>query len=313
MAQGFHSLRSLKNVLQVNPNTVRQNGVDHLFLNPYAGPMAARLLSLEWSATGVRYPTLGEFGSVKNLWFWMTTSGHPDELRTMDSREINWIQKLTVSQTDKTPLYRKGEDICNFRAIILVGKFLQMRRMKNFPLLTEQQEKMPWMIYRTESVGHLRSLTRYSDWYCKAMKAVYFLLKKESTENVDVVANGDLDQAVYDINSLDNNESAYPYTADLLATIVPEPLPVVVAPKEPREANKPSKKKKKWKKTNQESLIEAMAENSEETTQEPNPDAGPVISSADAAEDVVSPQNLADEPSTVPELEVAGVSANDNL
>ena len=69
---------------------------------------------------------------------------------------------------------------------------------------------------------------------------------------------------------------------------------------------------KKWKKTNQESLVEAMAENSEETAQEPKPDTDPVISSADATEEAVSPQNLADEPSTVLELEAAGLSADYN-
>jgi hypothetical protein len=219
------SLKSLKSVLQVNPNHVRVNGKDHIFLNPFTGPQPARILSLEWNSALIRYPTLGKFNSVKNLWFWMTTEGHPDVLRTLKSREINGIQKLTVSATDRTPLYRKGPNVDNFRAIIMVGKYLQLRRMVDFPFLEDGQEELPWMIYKTERDGGLKSLSRYSEWYCKAAKSVYNLIREERTtkgpaSKVDSILNGKLHKAAVDNGFLDNPYAVYPYTADLLSTIV---------------------------------------------------------------------------------------------
>lgn len=241
MSKVFHSFQDMCGSLQPNPNSFRESGVDHLSLSPYSGPIAARQMSLEWAAGTFQYPGLGKFAGARNLWFWLTTVGHPDIFREANSHDLQRLQHMTVQPNDRRRVYNKDQGkITNFHAIILTGKYLQLRKMHGFKLLEPAQEEMPWMSYRIERGSNLRSLTKYSFWYSKAMKALYKLLKEELTTGEDMIANGKFHELMVAGGYLDVKDAVYPYTKELLEKIVGTP-----AQEQPKSEQKPRNKYKK--------------------------------------------------------------------
>lgn len=150
------SFKELKRVFSKNPNMYKADGVDHVRVSPYGKTELGKWLSPEFSRK-VTVPHLGEFASVRNLWVWLTTEGHPDQIRGVNPKSLErWVKSIKV---------KKGNSLRLFTEIICYAKYQQLVQHK--PKL--EDSGVPLLVYQESKEG-FRTTMPYEQWYVSAAR-----------------------------------------------------------------------------------------------------------------------------------------------
>jgi hypothetical protein len=150
------SFKELKRVFSKNPNLYKADGQDHVRISPYGNTELGKWLSPEFSRK-VIVPPLGEFASVRNLWIWLTTDGHPDQVRSVNPKSLErWVKSIKV---------KKGNSLRLFGEIICYAKYQQFLQHK--PKLTDAG--LPLLVYQESKEG-FRTTMPYEQWYVSAVR-----------------------------------------------------------------------------------------------------------------------------------------------
>lgn len=152
------NFRELKKLLQKNPNIFKEEGVDHIRLSPYSNTNIGKWLSPEYNKK-ITLPVLGEFSSVRNFWVWLTTEGHPDQIRSINPKNLEkWLRENTL---------KKGKSLKYFTILIGYAKYQQLLKYK--PELEDLD--LPLLVY-TETKERFRATVSYETWYVALMSNI---------------------------------------------------------------------------------------------------------------------------------------------
>lgn len=150
------SFKELKRVFSKNPNLYKADGADHIRISPYGKTELGKWLSPEYSRK-VTIPHLGEFASVRNLWIWLTTEGHPDQIRSVNPKDLErWVKSTKV---------KKGDSLPYFTELIGYAKYQQLVQHK--PRL--EDTGMALLVYQESKEGFRTSMP-YEQWYVSMAK-----------------------------------------------------------------------------------------------------------------------------------------------
>jgi len=170
------SFKELKRVFSKNPNLYKQDGSDHIRVSPYGKTELGKWLSPEYSRK-VTVPHLGEFASVRNLWIWLTTEGHPDQIRGVNPKDLErWVKSTKV---------KKGNSLPYFTEIIGYAKYQQLVQHKprledsGFALLVYQESKEGFRTSMPYEQWYVSMARNAMDAYLNNRKPVFFVENKE--------------------------------------------------------------------------------------------------------------------------------------
>lgn len=175
------SFKELKRVFSKNPNLYKQDGADHVRISPYGKTELGKWLSPEYSRK-VTIPHLGEFASVRNLWIWLTTEGHPDQIRSVNPKDLErWV---------KTTKVKKGSSLPYFTELIGYAKYQQLVQHKpkledsTFPLLVYQESKEGFRTSMPYEQWYVSMARNALDAFMNGRKPVFFV----DNEEIDIEA-----------------------------------------------------------------------------------------------------------------------------
>ena len=166
------SFKELKRVFSKNPNLYKQDGSDHIRISPYGKTELGKWLSPEYSRK-VTIPHLGEFASVRNLWIWLTTEGHPDQIRSVNPKDLErWVKSTKV---------KKGDSLPYFTELIGYAKYQQLVQHKpkledsGFALLVYQESKEGFRTSMPYEQWYVSMARNAMDAYTNNRKPVFFV------------------------------------------------------------------------------------------------------------------------------------------
>ena len=102
-----------------HPNSLLEEGVDHINISSQSKTHLGKLLDPSYFKV-IRYPCIGKFNSVLNLWYWLKSEEMDDRLRSYTGVKLKSI-------APRPPSYK---NVTNFKAIIAYATYL---KLKDYP------------------------------------------------------------------------------------------------------------------------------------------------------------------------------------
>lgn len=136
----------------VNPNSLGEDGVDHICVSPYAKTELGKALANE-VPLDVRHKIFGKFRSITGFWYYIKSKERDDRCRKLVGKGLkDFTRNLTLSE------------VKNFRAIILDTCWMKIQQ---YPAIREELAKstLPFECYFEDRSTHLRQRPNYFAWF----------------------------------------------------------------------------------------------------------------------------------------------------
>jgi len=133
---------------------MKQDGVDHIRIMPYAETMIGRISSQEWRKVFF-IPQLGEFTSATCFANWISTGD---------------------KQARHDPKYRCTSTIRGYRNFVLYAKFYQLCSMRS--ALEAHMKDLPFVVYKQHESG-IKELDRWTDYPSEIKSMIQHIIDPE--------------------------------------------------------------------------------------------------------------------------------------
>lgn len=161
-----------------HPNSLLEEGVDHINISSQSKTHLGKLLDPSYFKV-IRYPCIGKFNSVLNLWYWLKSEEMDDRLRNYTGAKLKSI-------APRPPSYKH---ITNFKAIITYATYL---KIKDYPSamkdLREFGEGMQFASYYTPRGSMVRMCSSYAALIIEVAEFIQAELLKPGPISFDKMA-----------------------------------------------------------------------------------------------------------------------------
>lgn len=148
----------------INPNFFKQDGVDHILVNPRGKTELGRKLSMEWSDR-FEHPVLGTFDTLINFSKFVLLPDHPDNVRYgKNSRRV--------------PFGRLTNEQINILSSGVAARLLQMPEL----IKSLCDNELPLVSYRIDENGFKKTVF-FPSWFLEGIDIAKHLFEQEQPEN----------------------------------------------------------------------------------------------------------------------------------